>query len=101
MKAILTPRQMTGWIRFYNQEPWGFAVDEERYLRIAALIGQIDRKTFTLVPPPEDDAPEVPALPAHVQGDSLIGAISKAFFRAEQTTPLKPGVHASGESSSP
>lgn len=31
----------------------------------------------------------------------MVEAMRKAFFAAEQTTPLKPGVHATGESPNP
>lgn len=98
---MLTPRQLAGWIRFFNHEPWGFDVEEKRFLSIASLIADVDlMKITTRPPPPEPEASEAPP-DAVVEASPMILALRKAFHHAEATTPLKPGVHGAGDSSSP
>lgn len=97
---MLTPRQLAGWIRFFNQEPWGFNVDEKRYLSIASMLAEVDvMKITTRPPPPEPEEHDAP--PAALEADPVVAALRKAFFSAERTTPLQPGVHGAGDSSNP
>lgn len=97
---MLTPRQLAGWIRFFNQEPWGFNVDEKRYLSIASMLADVDVLKITTRPPPPEPE-EIDAPPAELEANPVVAALRKAFFAAERTTPLQPGVHGAGDSSNP